>query len=675
MRQIGRPIAALIFAFVLGLSLLPAFASAEATYKTYTGDFERTPDAYEPAGLIDKAGDTEFLTPSDIYIDGKDTLYVADMDNGRIVVMTRDGKLLRTIGKDVLKKPSGVFVDEQGSIYVADNGLEQVLRFDAEGKVRQTFKRPEVPLYGKSTPFKPMKVTVDKRGNVYIISEGTTNGVIQLSPAGDFMGFFGTNESRPSTKLMLQRFFFTEKQMEKLFKNVPNTPTNVAIDQKGLVYTVTQGDKDQPIKRLNISGLNLLAGTFWDPAYTDISVSGSGNIYAVSQKGYFYEFDSEGHLLFVSGSPDDGKARSGLLLNASGIDTDSKGYIYITDVGRNSIQVYEPTEFVELVHHALDLYKEGLYVQSQEPWNEVEQRNSLFDLAHRGLGDAFNKQQLYAEAMEEFKKAGDVAGYSNAFWEIRNRWLQNHLMTVILWIAGLLVLRSVLRRIHRKTGVFGGVIRFANRIFGIRILRELRFVGQFIKHPLNGIYGLKEEGRVSNLSAAILYALLVVEYVFTLYFTGFIFDQTDAASINLTKELVMLLVPLALWIVSNYLVSTISEGEGKFSEVYQGTIYAFAPYLIFHPIVVIVSNALTLNDAFLFSFANTIITAWCAVLLFLMVKEVHDYTVRETFRNLFITLFTMLITSLVLFIVYVILHQVYDFGYSVIQEMITRADQ
>lgn len=657
------------------MSLLPGFAAAEATYKTYTGDFQRTPDAYEPAGSIEKAGDTEFATPSDIFIDGSDTLYIADTDNSRIVVMTRGGELIRTIGEDVLDAPSGVFAGENGDVYVADSGLEQVLHFSKEGKVLQTLGRPETPLYGKSTPYKPMKVTVDKRGNVYIISEGTTNGVIQMSPEGDFMGFFGTNDSKPSAKLVLQRFFFTKKQIEKLFKNVPNTPTNVAIDALGLVYTITQGDKDQPIKRLNISGYNLIPGTFWDPSYTDISVSAAGNIFAVGQRGYFYEFDSEGHLLFVSGSPDDGKSREGLLLNGAGIATDSKGYVYITDVGRNSIQVYEPTEFVELVHHALDLYKDGLYVKSQAPWNLVEQRNSLFVLAHRGLGDAYIKQELYAKAMAEYKQAKDVSGYSNAFWEIRNRWLQHNLLTVVLIIIGLMVLRSLLRWLHRRTGILAPAVRVKKAIMNVRLIRELLYIGRFIKHPLDGLYGLREEGRTSAISAALLYALLIVEYLFTLYCTGFIFDQADASTINLTKELAMLIAPLALWIVSNYLVSTITDGEGKFSQVYQGTIYAFAPYLIFHPIVVIASNVLTLNDAFLFSFSNAIITAWCAVLLFLMVKEVHDYTVRETLRNLFITLFTMLITSLVLFIVYVILHQVYDFADSVIQEMITRAEQ
>jgi hypothetical protein len=320
------------------------------------------------------------------------------------------------------------------------------------------------------------------------------------------------------------------------------------------------------------------------------------------------------------------------------------------------------------------LYKEGLYVDSQEPWNKVQQRNSLFVLAHKGLGDAYNKQQMYGKAMEEYKQAGDVGGYSNAFWEVRNRWLQNHLLDVFLILAGTIALRSLLKRIHRKTGVFGPVVRVKNSLLRVRLIRELLFLFRFIKNPLEANYGIKEERKASNLSAALLCVLLVVEYIAALYYTGFIFNQVEPSGINLTKELATVIAPLAVWIVSNYLVSTISEGEGKFAQVFQGTIYSLAPFLIFYPIIVVASNGLSLNEAFLYDFSHNILLVWCTVLLAIMVKEIHDYTIRETLRNLFFTLFTMLIISLVLFIVYVILHQVYDFVYSVIQEMITRAE-
>lgn len=678
MKNINGKVLLLVLAVFLWLDS-SSMVLAEAPYKTYTEDhnrqFVRTQDAYHPAGSIEKVGDLEFSGPSDIYIDARNHIYVADTNNHRIVVLDDEGQFIRVIGEEVLQTPVGVFVDHQGDVYAADSGRNQVVKFGTDHAVKQIFARPESPLFGKNNPFKPMKVTVDKRGNVYIISEGSTNGVVQMSSNGDFLGYFGSNESKASFRIMLERFLFTDAQRAKLFKNVPPSATSIDIDQKGLIYTITQGDEGRSVKRFNISGFNLLpADMTFHPLYTDLFISKSGNIYTISQTGIIFEYDTEGNLLFSFGAPDDGKSRIGMFINAAGIAVDAGENIYVVDKERNNIQIFKPTEFTSMVHHALELYKEGHYVKSREPWSQVLNKNNLFDLAHKGLADAYYKQQLYAEAIEEYVIANDKEGYSNAFWEIRNRWLQNNLIYVLYVGIILFVLRILVRWLHRKTGVFHSVIRLKEQVFSAAFIRHVMFVSRFIKSPFEGFYGIKEERKVSLWSATFLYVLFFAEYVFALYYTGFIFNNVEPSSLILMKEIAKVFAPLALWIIANYLVSTINEGEGKFSEVYKGTIYAMAPYLLFSPIIVIVSNVLTNNDAFLYTFSSNIIVVWCAVLLFIMVKEVHDYTVRETIRNILITLFGMLILSLVAFIVYVLLDQVFDFVYSVIRELMIRAE-
>jgi DNA-binding beta-propeller fold protein YncE len=656
-----------------------SFASAAPPYKTFTEDHNRMPvrtqDAYLPAGTIETAGELTFSGPADLFVDAQDRLYVADTGNKRIVETDRNGRVARVYGEGVLQSPTGVFVDEDGAIYVADSGLGQVLKLNRSGEVVQAWERPNSPLYGKNTPFKPLKAAVDKRGNVYIISEGTTNGVVQMSPQGDFLGFFGSNMSKVTLRRILEHTLLTEKQRSMLPKVEPNSPANIAVDRRGLIYTVTQGDEGRSVKRFNISGNNLLPEDMWyDPLYTDLYVSARDNIYAVSQQGFIYEFDTEGNVLFAFGAPDDGRSRNGLLKNASAIAVDSRERIYVADKEKNLIQVYEPTEFADQVHDALELYREGHYVRSQEPWTSVLRKNNLFDLAHKGLGDAYYKRQMYEEAMAEYAIAKDREGYSNAFWEVRNRWLQQNLKYVFAVLLAAFVLWKGLKQLHRRTGVFNAPLAALRRLFQVRLLREVRFVFRFLSNPFDGYYGIREERKTSVWSATALYALFFVEYVLSLYYTGFIFRSVETAELNLVRELLYVFVPFALWVAANYLVSTISDGEGKLAEVYQGTIYAMAPYLVFSPIITAVSNVLTLNEAFVYSFSYQLLTVWCGVLLFMMVKEIHDYTIRETFKNVFITLFTMVILCLVAFIVYVLLDQVYDFLHSVIREMMVRAE-
>lgn len=669
-----------LLTFILFILLSTKTTKADSTYKTFTEDSKRgyvnTQDAYKPISSIEKVEGLQLKEPADIFIDSEDRVYIADTGNKRIIVTNKEGKLLQVIGEGILNAPTGVFVDDTKKVYVTDYGSSLVYEFAKDGKVLNKFGKPASPLFGKDKPYKPMKISVDKRGNLYIIGEGTTDGVIQLSSKGDFLGYFGINDSKFSLRIMLQRTFFNKEQRAKLFKNLPSSPNNVAIDAQGLIYTVTQGDEGKSIKRLNISGNNMLPKDMsYDPLFTDIFISKSSNLYAISQKGLIYEYDMEGNLIFVFGGRDDGKGRKGLFVNPTGIAVNSHSEIFVVDKERNNIQIFKSTEFADRVHKALELYKEGFYVDSEEPWRKVLQMNNLFDLAHKGLGESYYKQQRYDEALEQYMVANYRKGYSNAFWEIRNKWLQTNLASIFLWFIAIYAALKLIKLIHRKTGMLNKVIELKNRIKNIKILKELLYILYFLRHPIDGYYGIKKEKKTSILSATILYLLYFIVYIFSIYGTSFIFNGVEIREISLSNEAVKILAPFALWVISNYLVSTINDGEGKFSQVYMATIYSTVPYLIFKPIIIIVSNVLTLNEAFVLDFSGALITAWTLLLFFMMVREIHNYSFKETFKNIFLTLFCMLILMLVIFIVYVLLNQVFDFVFSIIQEVIVRAGQ
>ena len=56
-------------------------------------------------------------------------------------------------------------------------------------------------------------------------------------------------------------------------------------------------------------------------------------------------------------------------------------------------------------------------------------------------------------------------------------------------------------------------------------------------------------------------------------------------------------------------------------------------------------------------------------MLFIMVKEIHNYSLSETVRNILITLFTMALFLLTGYILYVLFQQLFDFVRAIIQEI------
>ncbi|GEM01030.1 Yip1 domain-containing protein [Halolactibacillus halophilus] len=650
-------------------------AQESVAYKTETitstGDIIETQSAYSPIGLFGK--DYKFQTPEDVYIDENDNVYIADSGTGEVIKFRSNGDIEQVYGRDFLGSPQGVFVDHDQNIFIADYQQSMIVKYNQSGDEIKRFEKPDTPLFGSSTPFKPQKLAVDRRGNLYIVSEGTTNGIIQLNAAGDFLGFYGVGSTQPSIGNAIQELLTFESQRESLFNRVPSAPNNVSIGKQGLIHTVTSGTSWEVIRKLNVAGDNMLPSDISTILnLKDLAVGLIGNIYTVDNDGLIYEYDRFGHLLFTFGGKDDGSNRLGLLQQPTSIEVDSVGRVFISDREKGNIQMYEPTAFTGLLHQALSLYGDGFYIESEAYWDEVIRLNSAFGLAHSAKAEALYKQQQYNEALEEFRLANNRAGYSDAFWEVRYQWMEQNLQWFILVLVLLVVLNAIVNQLRKRSIKINRALTIHHRLKKYRLVNELLYFKKFLTAPIDSYYYLKENKRVSVRSASLLLAALVTLYFVWFIFTGFIFNTNRIEDMNLLLDLALLIIPFGLFVVANYMVSTITDGEGRFSHVFTGTVYALSPVLVFLLPITLISNVLTLNEGFIYYFALQVMVVWSLVMLFMMIKEVHDFTVAKTIGNILLTIFTMFIAVLVFFVLYVLFDQVFNFVYTMIQEVMLR---
>lgn len=652
---------------------------ANTAYKTFTEDgygrYVETQTAYTVKQTIVKFDDELFKQAADLKI-GKDGLfYIADSGNQRILVGNKNEELVRVIGKDILKKPNGLFLSHDDKLYVADEVAAKIFVFSLEGELLKEFGKPDSILFGKKEPFVPEKVAVDKRDNIYIISRGNSNGIIQINANnGDFIGYFAPNQTVVSPLTAFRKAIFTEEQLSKMIDSIPATAKNINLDEKGLVYTVSQGEKVEAIRKLNVGGKNIIETDVYDPFPVSIETGSLENIFVAGENGFIYEYTSEGNLLFVFGGRDDGRQRVGLFSKISAVALDEKDQIYALDPEKNQIQVFQPTEFANLVHTALRLYQNGDYQASKAPWEEVIKLNSLFDFANLGLGEAYFKEENYKEALASFRLAKYKTGYSDAFWEIRNEWMRKYIIHFLVLIIGLVVMKKILDWVEKKYQFWHRFKQKVTKKYEFKLVKDLLFLKNLLRHPLDSFYRIKHENKTSVLSATVLMFLFFIIFILEKYFSGFIFRFVKDGVFEIGSDFAFVIAAFLLTIISNYLICTINDGESTFSHMYSGFIYSFAPYFIFKPFLILISNVLTFNEVYLLNLANFLIYTWVAVLLFLMIMELNDYTIRETFKIIFLTLFLMLITALLLFIVYVLISQMIQFVISVFNEGVYRVE-
>ncbi len=649
---------------------------ADSPYRTYTidgyGYVTETQTAYLPFETITKIGDEALVGPTDFTLTDEGSMYILDSGNCRVVVSDMEGNLIDTFGEGILVNPRGMYVTKDLTCYVADRDARSIFVFDRDGELIQTYGKPDHPLYGSTQDFLPLKIVVNESGTMYIICESNNNGIVQISPVegGTFLGYFGTNNTSASLWRIIWRAIQTDAQRAKSQGNLPSTPDNMAIDEKGLIYTVTRGEKYDTLKRLNIAGVNMIECDAYEDVPAAVAVGNHDNVFVASTNGYIYEYNNEGDLLFVFGGSDDGQQRIGLSTKVEAIQIGADDKIYVLDSDKAQIQIFEPTEFTNYLHEALYLFSKGRYTESKVPLEEVLRMNNLFDYANMAMGKALLQEENYEEAIRYAKLAKDYDGYSDAFWEIRNEWLKRNLVTVVFIIVGLWLAKKLITLADKKWNILKGPRAVLEKLGSRKLIRELRYMFFFIRHPIDGCYGIKRQNKVSLASANVMLIIGILFFIINKYFCGFLFKTVREGYYDIFSDVGLLLVGLLLITGCNYLMCTINEGEGKLKDIYCSFIYSLTPYLVFMPVVFAISHAVTFNESFFVEFAQLFMYAWIAVLLFISIREINNYTIKETVKIIFLTIFTILIALLLAFIIYVLWAQVFDFIQSLCGEVV-----
>lgn len=642
---------------------------ADSPYTTWTigpgGRPSMTQDAYSPYQEIDlpvSGAEDMFVTPEGL-------IYIADTGNG-LILKLKDFEIVATYGEEILEGPTGVFVDDEGIMYVADAKKNSIAILDPDGNLLIEFGRPDEPLFGKNREFLPKKIAVDARKNLYIISEGSVNGIVQMNTLGNFIGYYGANTASMSLKMILQRLFLTKEQLDQFIKNEAASPSNIAIDRQSMVYTITAGTSDdRAIRKFTVAGKNIFPNTFGSTSFRDIHVSDQGLVLAVDTNGQIYEYELNGTLLFVFGAQDKGDQRMGTLRNPTAIERYGE-FIYVLDKDKNSIVIYQTTAFARMVHDGILLYMEGFYAEAKPYFEEVLNYNGAFIMSYQAIADAYYKERSFTEALTAYRYAEDRSGYSQAFWELRNFVLQQYLSQAILLLLGLSLAQVVVKRHERKYNWFEPVRKWFRDLQRIKLVDDFVFMFRFIKQPSDSFYYIKKKYRGSLLFAGLLYVWVLVVRVLSLYVTGFTFNSyTSLSDIRIENEVLYTAVLIFLWNAANYLVSTISDGEGRVRDVVIGSAYSLFPYALFALPIALISRILTFNEVFVYSFSQNIMWFWTGLMLFIMVKEIHNYSISETIRNVLITLFTMTLFVLTGYILYVLFNQLFDFVSAILQEV------
>lgn len=661
MKKLSR-ILALMAALILIMGSLPV--SAITPYSTYTYSIDgfalMSPDAYTPDRDINSAYmgvDPAIDDPRDLFVDRYKNIYIADAANNRIVVLDRYYKLKFYIKefvngqgvKDELKNPSGVYVTAD-KIYVADTDNNRIVMFELDGTFYKVIEEPDSDVFPEGSIYKPVAIAVDNYGRIYVISSTTYMGVIAINEDGEFQGFIGAQKVSVSAIDILWRKFQTKEQRKLSQQYVSTEFNNITIDENGFIYVTTSSISESqqqgairsksgtyaPVKKLNTAGSDIMKRNgFFGPGgevnVTNLStaeITGASKIIDAAigpeetwsiideKRSKVYTYDSEGNLLFIFGDKGQQLGNISSIEAIAYLDND----ILLLDKTSDSIAVFRRTEYGDLLLSAIKNTNERNYDTTIDYWTEILKRNNNFDTAYIGIGKSLYRSAEYEESLEYYKSAYDTKNYSESFKEIRKNWIAKYIALIPIIVIAIIVLLVLFNKyaakLNKKTQLKKGRKTF---------WEELIYANHLIVHPFDGFWDLKHEYRGSVRASFVWLALAILTFYYQSVGTGYVFNPRQNYS-TILIQLSAVLVPVLLWSISNWCLTTLFDGEGSFKDIFVATCYALVPIPILIIPSVIISNFALASEATIINLLVSIAFIWAGLLIFFGTMVTHDYS-------------------------------------------------
>ena len=140
--------------------------------------------------------------PSSVTMDDAGTIYVLQRGEKAdpLLVLNRDGKIVRSWGKGLYKIPHSIRIDPQGNIWTVDSGSSMVLKFSPQGEKLMEISVGEQPA-GRGATNGTSDIAFGPGGRIYI-SDGYGNArVLEYNSKGERVRQWGSAGTGPDNSI------------------------------------------------------------------------------------------------------------------------------------------------------------------------------------------------------------------------------------------------------------------------------------------------------------------------------------------------------------------------------------------------------------------------------------------------------------------------------------------
>ena len=202
--------------------------------------------------------------------------------------------------------------------------------------------------------------------------------------------------------------------------------------------------------------------------------------------------------------------------------------------------------------------------------------------------------------------------------------------------------------------------------------KDLRYALTVLRHPIDEFFEMKRLQKGSTSTAVLLVALLFLAILFDRQARSFMHNTQYNTPLNVFYELRVMLIPMVLFVLANWSVTTLMDGKGRLREIFWVLAYSLQPLILMRVTVALVSYLLSLNDS---AYLMMLVIAgwiWFGVMLYIGIMQIHEYSLGKAFVTLLLTAVAAVIIVFICLLFFSLIQELIGFGYSVYRELFLR---
>ena len=198
---------------------------------------------------------------------------------------------------------------------------------------------------------------------------------------------------------------------------------------------------------------------------------------------------------------------------------------------------------------------------------------------------------------------------------------------------------------------------------------SLKYATYCMFHPFDGFWDLTHEKRGSMIAANTIVVATLITRLLSLQHTSFLFINVYWPEVNILQQCLSVLLPLVIFVLGNWGLTTLFDGKGTLKDVYMGTCYALTPFILIQLPLIVLSNWITVDEAAFYTVLNSLSLVWAGGLIVCAMMQIHDYGLGKTLLFIVMSIFAMAVIIFLLLLFFTLVGDAVGYVTSLYDEI------